>query len=107
MDKRERVKMVKAMEFIARQLNDEDILYEWLTLGVADGDIQYGDLAPTSTSIEELADYFDEDDSFADLMDTFLHCMSRAAKSGGLYCDKVCSAPWLRETGVEGAKSDV
>ena len=92
MDKRERVKMVKAMEFIARQLNDEDILYEWLTLGVADGDIQYGDLAPTSTSIEELADYIDDDQVFADLMDVFLYCMRRATKSGGLYCTDVCSA---------------
>lgn len=96
MIKSERVKMVKAMEFIARNLNDGDILHEWLTLGVADGDIHYGDLTSTSASIEELSDYFDEDDHFADLMDAFLHCMKRAAKSGGLYCDGVCSAPWLR-----------
>lgn len=93
MNKRKRVKMVKAMEFIARQLNDEGILDEWLTLGVADGDIQYGDLAPTSTNIEELTDYFGDDRVFADLMDEFLQCMQGAARFGGLYCDGVCSAP--------------
>ena len=101
MNKSERVKMVKAMELIARHLNDEDILYEWLTLGVADGDVNYGDL--TETDDGNLETYFDEDEHFADLMDTFLYCMQRATKSGGLYCDKVCSAPWLREED----KSDV
>lgn len=30
-----------------------------------------------------------EDESFADLMRTFLYVMSRARRSGGLYCDKV------------------
>ena len=101
MDKSERVKMIKAMEFIARQLNDRDILDEWLVLGVADGDVNYGDL--TETDDGDLEMYLDEDDNFADLMDTFLHCMSRATKSGGLYCDDVCSAPWLRRED----KSDV
>lgn len=105
MNKSERVKMVKAMEFIARQLNDENILYTWLTLGVADGDVNYGDL--TETDDGDLEMYFDEDDDFADLMDAFLHCMQRAAKSDGLYCDDVCSAPWVRESSAEEDKSDV
>lgn len=97
MNKRERVKMVKAMEFIARQLNDENILNTWLTLGVADGDVNYGDL--TETDDGDLEVYFDDDNNFADLMDVFLYCMRRAANSGGLYCDEVCSA--------EEDKSDV
>lgn len=59
MNKSERVKMVKAMEFIARQLNDENILNTWLTLGVADGDVNYGDL--TETDDGDLEVYFDED----------------------------------------------
>lgn len=89
----ERIKMVKAMEFIARQINDEDIFMHWLTMGVADGDITYGDLSVnTSADIEDMAgDYCTDDDSFSDLMQTFLVCMQAAAKSGGLYCDDVMS----------------
>ena len=37
----ERIKMIKAMEYIARQINDEDVLGRWLVCGVADGDIDY------------------------------------------------------------------
>ena len=85
MDKCERIKMVKAMEFIARQINDEEVFYGWLMSGVADGDIEYGDLAGESEDL----DYYIEDDSFADLMHTFLRIMHRAYKSGGLYCDGV------------------
>ena len=87
----ERIKMVKAMEFIARNLNDEDILMGWLTDGVADGDIQYADLTVKETDAEDLAYYIEDDDAFADLMDTFLWAMKRAYKSGGLYCDNVVS----------------
>lgn len=89
----ERIKMVKAMEFIARQINDEDILMYWLTMGVADEDIPYGDLSVnTSADVEDMAgDYCTDDDSFSELMQTFLVCMRAAAKSGGLYCDDVVS----------------
>lgn len=87
MDKRMRLKMVKAMEFIACHINDESILESWRAVGVADGDIQYA----TSTSIEDLENYFDDDRIFADLMDTFLGCMQQASLFGGLYCDGVVS----------------
>ena len=86
----ERIKMVKAMEFIARQINDELIFDRWLTGGVADGDIEYGDMWP-HTGDEEMLDYYLEDDNFKDLMQTFLRCMASAKKSGGLYCDGVVS----------------
>ena len=84
----ERVKMVKAMEFIARQVNDEEVFETWLIGGVADGDIEYGDLAAATEDADNL-DVYIEDDSFADLMHTFLRLMARASKSGGLYCDKI------------------
>lgn len=84
----ERIKMVKAMEFIARQINDEGVFEGWLIGGVADGDIKYGDLEVRDEDREDLAVYI-EDESFADLMHTFLYVMSRARRSGGLYCDKV------------------
>lgn len=85
----ERVKMVKAMEFIARQINDEEVLMGWLVSGVADGDIEYGDLDST---IPGEAEYYAEDkDNFAELMGCFLRRMKRAADSGGLYCGGVVS----------------
>ena len=84
----ERVKMVKAMEFIARQVNDENVFMSWLSVGVADGDIAYGDMNPVDEDVEW---YAEEDERFADLMDVFLRIMSRAYKSGGLYCDDVVS----------------
>ena len=87
MKREERMKMVKAMEYIARQLNDEEILESWLAAGVADGDIAYGDL----DTYAEFDDWYIEDQHFSDLMETFLNCMKAAKKSGGLYCDRVVS----------------
>ncbi len=86
----ERMKMVKAMEFIARQINDEDILMSWFIVGVADEDIPYGELEMLPSD-EENYDYYIEDDNFKDLMALFLRLMTRANKSGGLYCGDICS----------------
>ena len=87
----ERIKMVKAMEFLARQVNNEDTFYEWwLTLGVPDGDINYGDLSDHDDD-GILDSYYANDKSFAELMDTFLTVMAFARKNGGLYCDNVTS----------------
>lgn len=82
----ERAKMVLAMEYIARQVNDEEVFEEWLLDGVADGEIEYG-----SFDIASVDDYWLEDDNFAGLMDTFLRLMKGAKKSGGLYCGNVVS----------------
>ena len=87
----ERIKMVKAMEFIARQINDEDVFYSWLSVGVADGDIEYGDLQVTEDDADNLEYYYSDDKEFADLMETFRRIMAKARKSGGLYCDNVVS----------------
>ena len=86
----ERIKMVKAMEFITRQINDEDVCEIWLISGVADGDIEYGDLTVKAGDEDEFGTYIDDED-FADLMQTFLRVMREAYKSGGLYCDGVVS----------------
>lgn len=83
----ERIKMVKAMEFIARNLNDELVFDDWLTEGVADGDIEYGDLSADKLD-EDLGDYI-ENYAFKELMQTFLQVIRDAGKSGGLYCDGV------------------
>ena len=85
-----RIKMLKAMEFIARKINNESIFDRWLTAGIADGDIEREDLTAVPNDLDSL-EYYTEDQEFADLMSTFLCCMGRASKSGGLYCDGVVS----------------
>ena len=89
----DRIKMVKAMEFICRQINDEEVFDSWLTLGVADGDIEYGDLNVSNNCYEEDEAYWyaEDDETFAELMETFLTCMKNAKKSGGLFCGGVVS----------------
>ena len=86
----ERIKMIKAMEFIARQINDEAVFEPWLAIGVADGDIKLGDLSVRESDVEDLESYI-EDEDFADIMDTFLGLMNGAARSGGLCCDGIVS----------------
>lgn len=79
-----RAEMVRAMEFIARQVNDEEIFESWLMNGVADGDID-------GKETDEDLSYYCEDENFADLMERFLDLMENAKESGGLYCDRVVS----------------
>lgn len=76
---KERIEMVRAMETIARSINNEEILESWLMCGVADSDIT------SETTDGELYDYV-EDDVFKDLMDCFMKCMKNAYRDGGLYC---------------------
>ena len=79
-----RAKVVRAMETIARCVNDEDVFYRWLLCGVADGDID------EDTTDEDL-EYYCEDKIFADLMERFLDLMTAAKRSGGLYEDRIVS----------------
>ena len=88
----ERVKMVKAMEFITSQINDESVYDRWLMNGVADGDIKYGDFSTDDLENDEATWYCEDDKTFAELMGTFLNLMTAAKKSGGLYCDRVVSS---------------
>lgn len=78
--RKERLEMVRAMEKIARCVNDETVFAYWLEEGVADND---GNLTD-----EDLA-YYCEDENFAGLMRTFLFLMVEANHSGGLYCDNI------------------
>lgn len=82
----ERKKMVLAMEYIARQINDEDVFEGWLMSGVADGDLSYGEW-----DCENVEDYYIEDGNFKDLMSCFLRRMAGAKRSGGLYCNGIVS----------------
>lgn len=86
----ERRLAVLAMEFLARQINDEDVLEEWLMEGVADGDIPYG--STSAVSLEDTLDQYAADrETFSNIGACFLRCMARAKKSGGLYCGGVVS----------------
>ena len=87
MDKIERAKAVLAMEFLARQVNDEEVFMNWLALGVADGDIDYA-----SVDVADVDEYYLADDNFAELMSTFLELMKQAHDSGGLFCDNILSS---------------
>lgn len=84
MDIKERIEIVKAMDLLCRQINDEEIFMDWLTYGVADGDVARGD-------DDELESYVDDNETFGELLGLFLRVMSRAKKSGGLYADRVLS----------------
>lgn len=84
MKTRVRAKVVRAMETLARAVNDEMVFEEWLMYGVADGDID-------ETTEDEELEYYLEDEAFAELMGTFLNVMKNAYKSGGLYVDGVVS----------------
>jgi hypothetical protein len=76
------------MEYLARQINDEDVFYFWMMNGVPDGDIEYGNLDPTQIYEE---DYMVSDEGFKDIMSCFLRRMCKAYQSGGLYCGGVLS----------------
>ena len=82
----ERKKMVLAMEYIARQVNDENKFMRWLYGGVADGDIEYGDF-----DIDNVDESYIEEETFSDLMTCFLRTMVGAWNSGGLWCGRVVS----------------
>lgn len=84
MNLKERAELVRAMELIARSVNDEEAFMLWLSLGVADGDID------EDTEDDELECYC-EDDTLSDLMTVFLNLMDSARKDGGLYCDGIVS----------------
>jgi len=91
MNKTERIKMVKAMEFIARQIPDEDILKTWIDYGVEDGDIEYGDLDSTiRDSGSDPIEKYISDDKLEEVMKTFIEVVRNAYNETiGLCCDGV------------------
>lgn len=82
MNMKERIEMIRAMETIARCVNDEGVFMHWLVMGVADGSIR------ENTPDEDL-EWYAKDDNFAELMETFLELMHDAKEDGGLYCDGI------------------
>ena len=82
---KERIKMVRAMETLARSINDEAVFMPWIVYGVADGDIT------DETEDGELLTYCEDDKVYGELMGLFLRRMCAAYKSGGLYSNGVTS----------------
>ena len=84
MNEKERIKMLEAMDFIVRHFNDEDAIGVWLTCGLPDGTVESG-----TTNI------YTDDESFADIMDSFVYIMSKFCdpddRRGTLACDGVLS----------------
>lgn len=100
----ERRRAVLAMDYLARQVNDETDISIWLEKGAPDGSVPYGELDP------ERVDYLDEltdPETFAELLDAFTETMSGARKHGGLSCGGVAggkmSADERREAGTRKA----
>ena len=82
---KERVSVIKAMDTIVRSLNDEEYVAWWLEDGVPDGEID------EETTDEELYWLVDDDESFADIMSTFIKIMRRQPVNGAMWVDNVLS----------------
>lgn len=82
---KERVSVIKAMDTIIRSLNDERDILWWLDSGVPDGEIN------EETTDEELYWLVDDDESFADIMSTFIKIMRRQPVNGAMWVDNVLS----------------
>ena len=82
---KERVSVVRAMDTIVRSLNDERDILWWLDSGVPDGEIN------EETTDEELYWLVDDDESFADIMSTFVEIMKRQPVNGAMWVDNVLS----------------
>ena len=82
---KERVSVVRAMDTIVRSLNDERDILWWLDSGVPDGEIN------EETTDEELYWLVDDDESFADIMSTFIKIMRRQPVNGAMWVNNVLS----------------
>lgn len=82
---KERVSVIRAMDTIVRSLNDERDILWWLDSGVPDGEIN------AKTTDEELYWLVDDDESFADIMSTFVKIMRRQPVNGAMWVDNVLS----------------
>lgn len=82
---KERVSVIRAMDTIVHSLNDENDILWWLDSGVPDGEIN------KETTDEELYWLVDDNESFADIMSTFIKIMRRQPVNGAMWVDNVLS----------------
>ena len=77
-DYQTRLDALRAMDLIARSLNDEDFFNQWITYGIED----------------ECKDYngYLSDDIFRDIMTEFCEVIHNAtAEKGAIFIDNICS----------------
>ena len=91
-----RTELLRAMSTIVGAINNEEIIYGWLSSGIADGDENLSDA-------ELYENYGNDDNTFADIMASFVRTMRRMVDddefdeedrrkgNGYLYCDRVTS----------------
>jgi len=91
-----RTELLRAMSTIVSAINNEEIIYGWLSSGIADGDENLSDA-------ELYENYGEDDNTFADIMSSFVRTMRRMVDddefdeedrrkgNGYLYCDRVTS----------------
>lgn len=89
MDLKARANVIRSMDTIARAFNDENLCMTWLSVGVADGDVN-------GKETDKDLEMYCEDEEFKDLMGLFVSLMYRArqdanGEAGVLYCDGVVS----------------
>ena len=82
-----RAKIVRAMDTLARCINNEMIFERWLLSGIADNDI-----TDNTTSVDIISAGYCTDEEFKNLMSLFLKLMYKASGDGGLYAEGVVSA---------------
>ena len=70
-----KIQKLRAMDLLARSVNDEDAIEYWLTYGVPDGEIKE---TTTDEDLQWLIEYYDE------IVAVFLRCMVAAREGGGL-----------------------
>ena len=86
--KSKRMDMVRAMEYIARQVSNDEVLDLWVNLGVVGNDIPYSVLTDGS---EEWLEKYITDEGLSNLMRVFLRVMAMAYAEDGLWCAGVSS----------------
>ena len=70
-------KEIRAMDTLARCINDEEIFEVWLMLGVADGDCEYYD------DIGLYEEYYeDNEENFKELVELFRNLIRDSAEDG-------------------------
>lgn len=73
-DIRQRARLLRAMDDVARSINDEDIVEIWLMGGVPDG-----------ADDDELECIAEDDEGMRDVADCFMRVVSLAKDNGGLF----------------------
>ena len=82
----DRRKMILCMEFIMRNLNDEELFYRWILAGIPDDEFKFGEFNP-----EVVDDYYIDPENFKDFVRIFLDILKSTEEGNAIYCGAVLS----------------